>query len=126
MRPHPRRAQTDPTSPRAWATSDRTGWIGNHCNMQFQYQWGGTRLYNTGVLVNPDELDVPQPQLKAIILPPDPPSIRNARVEQYAIDEQPVSTRYTMDGRVRVVSYTPYPVERIVTVPGNLDLTISS
>ena len=87
MRPHPRRARVDPTSPRAWATSDRSGFVGNHENMQWQYEYAGTQLINKHILVYPDELDEPQRQLGTIILPPDPPPIMNARPEPYDIDE---------------------------------------
>lgn len=87
MRPHPRRARTDARSPRAWATSDRNGAIGNHENLCWQFDYNGSGLYNKKILVYADELDIPQRQLGSIILPPDPPSIQNARVEQYAIDE---------------------------------------
>lgn len=120
MRPHPRRAATDPSSPRAWATDDRSGFIGNHHNLRWQFEWAGTQLVNTRTLVYEDQYDTPQRQLGTYILPQDPVPIMNARPEQYFIDEYPVSTRYTMDGRVRVVAYKPYPHERIVTVQGNL------
>lgn len=121
MRPHPRRTSTDPSNPRAWATDDRSGFVGNHGDLCWQYDWAGMGLVNTRILVYPDQLDVPQRQLGTLILPPDPLPIMNARVEQYAIDEQPVSTRGTLDGRIRAVSLRPYPVERIITVLGNLD-----
>ncbi len=120
MRPHPRRAATDPTSPDAWATDERSGFIGNQQNMRWQFEWAGLKLINKRLLVLPDMYDEPQRQLGTIVLPPDPMPIMNARPENYAIDEEPVSTRYTMDGRVRVTHYRPYPQERIVSVPGNL------
>ncbi len=87
MRPHPRRARTDPTAPEAWGTSDRSGFIGNQKNLRWQYQWSGTQLINTRVLVYEDEYDEPQRQLGTIILPPDPVSIPNTRPEIYPIDE---------------------------------------
>ena len=87
MRPHPRRARTDPTSPRAWATSDRNGMVGNQKNLRWQMQWAGTGLINTRILVFDDEYDIPQRQLGTIILPPDPVAITNARPEQYYVDE---------------------------------------
>ena len=87
MRPHPRRARTNPTSPRAWGTSDRNGMINNQENLCWQFGWRGTELINLRVLVSPDELDIPNRQLGTIILPPDPVSILNARPENYAIDE---------------------------------------
>lgn len=87
MRPHPKHTRTDPRSPRAWATSDRSGFIGNQERMQWQYQWAGTQLINLNILVYPWEYDEPQRQLGTIILPPDPVAIRNARPEQYYVDE---------------------------------------
>ena|SRR5215469_10039769 len=99
MRPHPRRARTNPTSPRAWGTSDRNGMIGNHENMCWQFDWAGTQLINKRILVYPDELDQPQRQLGTLILPPDPVSITNARPEAYNIDEQ--TYRITQTGQQR-------------------------
>lgn len=87
MRPHPRRARTNPNSPRAWGTSDRNGMISNHQNLVWQWDWAGRTMINKRVLVSPDELDKPQRQLGTIVLPPDPVPILNARVEPYAIDE---------------------------------------
>ena len=87
MRPHPRRARTNAASPDAWGTSDRNGMVGNQKNLQWQYEWQGTKLVNQRVLVWSDEYDKPQRQLGTIILPPDPVSIVNARPEQYPIDE---------------------------------------
>lgn len=94
--------------------------------MCWQYDWAGTKLINKRILVYADMLDEPQRQLGTIVLPPDPTPIMNARPENYAIDEYPVSTRYTIDGRIRVVGMIPrnsaaaWVVERIVAVPGNL------
>lgn len=120
MRPHPRRASTDPSAPEAWATCDRSGFVLNHKDMKWQMEYAGLKLINKRILVAPDQYDKPQRQLGTIVMPPDPLPVYNARPENYAIDEQPVSTRYTMDGRVRATHYQPYPQERIVSVPGNL------
>lgn len=87
MRIHPRRARVDPSSPKAWATSDRNGHVGNLVDMRFQWEYAGTGLVNKRILVHQDELDKPQRQLGTIILPPDPPPVMNARPEPYAIDE---------------------------------------
>ena len=99
MRPHPRRARTDPASPRAWGTSDRNGMIGNQEDLKWQFEWRGTQLINTRILVHADELDVPNRQLGSFILPPDPVSITNARPEPYKIEEE--TYRLTMDGQLR-------------------------
>jgi hypothetical protein len=123
MRRHPRRAQVDPSWPMGWGTSDRNGAIGNLANMRWQMEWRGPKLQNTRVLVHEDELDEPQRQLGSpALLGPDPPPLMNARPEQYFIDEQPVSTRYTMDGRIRVIMQNPhgYNVNLIVTVQGGV------
>lgn len=110
MRPHPRRAQTDPTHPQAWGTSDRNGMINNQKNLQWQYEFAGTGLINKRILVSPDEYDVPNRQLGTIILPPDPVSILNSRPEPYAIDEQTFRVtqtgqqRYQMNGQARLES----------------------
>lgn len=110
MRRHPRRAAVDPSNPRAWATSDRTGFIGNHENLMWQMEWAGFRLFNKKILVYPEEYDEPQRQLGSIQFPPDPPPIVNARPEQYYIDEQTFritqtgQQRYLMDGTPRIES----------------------
>lgn len=115
MRPHPRRARTNPSSPRAWASSDRSGFVGNHENMLWQYEWAGLQLINKRVLVYPDEYDKPNRQLGTIVLPPDPTPIANARPEPYPIDEVPISTRITMNGNIRTVLGWPHPGQRIIS-----------
>ncbi len=120
MRPHPRRAATDASAPAAWATDDRSGFVGNHRNLKWQLEWAGLQLINKRILVFEDQYDEPQRQHGTLVIPPDPLPISNARPENYAIDEEPVSTRVTMDGRVRVTKYRPYPQERIVSVAGNI------
>lgn len=87
MRPHPRRARTNASDPEAWGTCDRSGFVLNQRDMVWQFDWQGTQLVNKRVLVAPDMWDEPQRQLGTIILPPDPVSIPNARIEPYAIDE---------------------------------------
>ena len=55
-------------------------------------EWAGTHLYKTGALVCTTVgcLDVPQEQLRTIILPVDPPPIMNSRVPNFAYEEQTV------------------------------------
>jgi hypothetical protein len=127
MRKNPRRAQVDPHSPRGWATSDRNGFIGNLENLKWQFEWRGSHLINTRVLMHEDELDIPQRQLGTLVIPPDPIPLINARPENYLMDEQPVSTRYTIGSNgnaalIRVIISPrgqPYLSNRIVTTPGN-------
>lgn len=98
-RPKPRRARTDPSNPKAWATSDRNGMLGNAQDLMVQMEWRGLRLIPTNVRVYPDEWDTPQRQLGTIILSPDPLPILNARPEQYPADE--IWPRLTQQGQPR-------------------------
>jgi hypothetical protein len=66
----------------------RSGFVDNLEKMQWQYEWRGLTLNNTQILVTPDMLDEPQRQLGAVILPPDPPGLLNARPEAYPADER--------------------------------------
>lgn len=86
-RPHPRRTILDINNPDPWATSDRSGFIGNLSTLKFQWQYAGPTLINTGLMVNPDELDKPNEQFRTIVIPPDPNPLMNARPEPYVIDE---------------------------------------
>lgn len=129
MRRHPRRAAVDPHHPEGWGTSDRNGHVGNLRRMKWQFEWRGPKLINTRALVHEDELDEPQRQLGTpAILGPDPPPLINARPEAYDIDEQPVSTRYTIgpNGQAQLIRVIisppgqPFLSNRIVTTPGNI------
>ena len=110
MRPHPKRTSTNPRSPRAWGTCDRSSFITNHEKLCWQWDWRGTQLINLRVLVAPDMLDKPQRQLGTIILPPDPVAILNARPEQYGMEEKTLrvledgTPRLQMDGTQRFES----------------------
>lgn len=106
-RPHPRRAETNPQSPRAWATCQRCGFITNHDKLQFQYEWRGTQVQNTNLLVCDDCLDALQRQLGTIILPPDPVPVMNARPEPYSIDE--FWPRLLQGGQPRYLQGSRYP-----------------
>jgi hypothetical protein len=91
MRPHGKYARVDPQNPENFAQCDRCGFWRNGSELVAQMQWSGTRLFNTGTLVCEDRcLDVPNEQLRTIILPPDPPSVLNARVPNFAYEEQTV------------------------------------
>ncbi len=123
MRKHPRRAAVDPYDPKAWGSSDRNGMVGNLANMRWNHEWRGPKIVNTRILVHEDELDVPQRQLGSpALLGPDPVPVVNARIEQYSIDEVPVSTRYTMQGNVRVIMqhHGASPINLIATVQGGV------
>jgi hypothetical protein len=85
-RPHGR-ARVDPTNSAAFGICDRCGFLWNHKDLRWQHDWRGFQLTNLRILVCEPCLDVPQPQLKPRVLPPDPRPIENPRYEPYAIDE---------------------------------------
>tara|TARA_R110000868_G_scaffold13553_7_gene63048 strand:- start:2542 stop:3357 length:816 start_codon:yes stop_codon:yes gene_type:complete len=90
MRQHGR-ANVSINRPRAFAVCDRCGALYNHDQLQWQYQWVGVKLQNLYRLVCQSCLDVPQEQLRTIVLPPDPVPIANARPESYVADDNPMS-----------------------------------
>ena len=90
MRPHGK-ASIDARSPRALAICDRCQFMVNHGELRWQMQWRGPRLQNIRLLVCQSCYDIPQEQLRTIILPIDPVTIANARPENYAAADNPVS-----------------------------------
>jgi len=51
--------------------------------LQWQYQFSGVQLQNLRILVCRPCLDIPQIQLKTIVIPPDPLPVLNPRPENY-------------------------------------------
>lgn len=88
-RPHGKYARVSTNNPEAFAICDRCGFVRNMSDLIWQDAWAGTHLYRIQTLVCSDRCyDVPQEQLRTIILPPDPPPVLNARVPNYAYEEQ--------------------------------------
>jgi len=102
-RPHGR-AQVNANSPRAFARCDRCGFIYNHSDLKFQFDFRGPQLQNLRILVCKPCTDIPQPQLKPIILTQDPMPVINARPEDF--DYANNDYRVTMDGAYRVTMPT--------------------
>jgi hypothetical protein len=94
MRPHGKYAQVSTTSPEAFACCDRCGFWYNRSKLVWQNAWAGTHLFRTGSLVCYDRCyDIPNEQLRTIILPPDPPPVINSRVPDFQYEENgPVQT----------------------------------
>ena len=92
MRPHGR-ATVSATNSRAFGICDRCGFLYNHYELQWQFDYRGAALLNTRILVCETCLDVPQNQLRNIIVPADPTPIMNARVQDYVTAE--TNNRYT-------------------------------
>jgi len=77
------RARTSARNPQAHAICDRCGFRFNHVRLQWQYDWAGSSLVNLRILVCDRCLDVPQEQLRAIVIPADPVPIMNPRPENF-------------------------------------------
>jgi len=132
------RARTSATNPQAHAICDRCGFRYNHVNLKWQYDWAGASLINKRMLVCNTCYDVPQEQLRAIVVPADPMPIINPRVQDFVTAEQntrvtsgqnsvdPVTgipiingdTRITQADEVRVTQQTGEPPGGLNTRPG--------
>lgn len=77
------RARTSSSSPQAHAICDRCGFRYNHVDLQWQYDWRGAALQNVRILVCNSCVDVPQEQLRAIVVPADPIPIMQPRVQDF-------------------------------------------
>jgi len=86
------RARTSSKNPQAFGVCDRCGMWYNHVDLAWQFDWGGASLINKRILVCRPCTDIPQNQLRAIVLPADPVPVMNPRTEPYAADE----TGYTV------------------------------
>jgi hypothetical protein len=78
------RARISSKSPQALAICDRCGFTYNHVDLAWQFDWGGASLINKRILVCRPCNDIPQNQLRAIVLPADPVPIMNPRTENFA------------------------------------------
>lgn len=79
------RARVNSRSPEAQAVCDRCFLNFSLRDLSWQYQWSGVKLQNLRLLVCKECLDKPQPQLKTIIIPPDPLPVMNPRPDQYSV-----------------------------------------
>lgn len=101
------RARTSASSPQAHAICDRCGFRYNHFQLKWQFDWAGASLINKRLLVCNPCYDMPQEQLRAIVVPADPVPIINPRVQDFVTAE--TSTRYT-SGQNTVNAQTGIPV----------------
>jgi hypothetical protein len=77
------RARVSAKKPEAQARCDRCSFWYNWVDLKWQYDWRGPTLANIRILVCNRCYDVPQENLRAIVLPADPVPIINARPEQF-------------------------------------------
>lgn len=94
-------AVVNPSHPVSFAVCDRCGGWWNIDKLTWQFQYAGPNLQNLRLLVCPKCNDLPQPQLKPRIIPPDPMPTMNARPEAFIIDS--VDFRVTEDDDTRVI-----------------------
>jgi hypothetical protein len=96
-------------------------------DLQWQYDWAGASLINKRILVCDTCNDVPQEQLRAIVVPADPIPIVNPRVEPYAWDE---IDRRQVSGYNTTSPTTGIPIQqgdtRVTTVPGDTVPTLTT
>jgi len=90
MRPHGR-AQINDRNPRALAVCDRCQFLYNHDTLRWQMRWRGPKLQNIRLLVCESCYDTPNEQERTIVLPIDPVPVANARPENYALADNPMS-----------------------------------
>ena len=94
------RAHVNPSAPRAWGLCDDCGFLYDLSALRWSQIYAGPQLINTRYLVCPDCWDIPNPQLKPRILPPDPLPVMNARPPDYRAADDDFRT--TEDGGIRV------------------------
>lgn len=86
MRPHGR-AKVSTRNPEAFAICDNCGFQYNHSELRWQFEWAGNKLVNLRQLVCRRCNDIPNTQLRAIVIPADPMPIMNPRVPIYPMAE---------------------------------------
>jgi hypothetical protein len=77
--PQSSRAYADMRKPEPWGTCDRCGFRYMHKNLRWQFDWRGNQLQNLRILVDHRCEDVPQEQLRPIIIGPDPYPVQDPR-----------------------------------------------
>jgi hypothetical protein len=99
-RPHGR-ARVNSRDPSAFGVCDRCGMWYNLSQLQWQMQWAGNQLVNLRLLVCTQTcLDVPQQQLRSVIIPGDPPPVRNPRPQDFDIANNDYRVTQADDRRI--------------------------
>lgn len=78
------RGRVSSRRPAALGVCDFCSFTYNLCDLRPWQQWAGVKLQTYNYLVCEKCWDVPQQQLRSIIIPPDPLPVYNPRPEQYA------------------------------------------
>lgn len=104
------RAKISSRNPQAAAICDNCGFAHQHSELRWQLQWSGNKLVNLRQLVCRRCNDIPQTQLRAIVLPADPMPVLNPRVNNWQAAE----------GNFRVTSgQNTVDPETGIPIPGN-------
>jgi hypothetical protein len=98
------RAVTNPSDPRAFGVCDRCGIWFNLWTLRYQYEWQGSILMNLRFRVCSGCMDIPNPQLMARRLPPDPVPVHDPRPE-------PWLTPGFMDRNIATQGFSPIETE---------------
>lgn len=115
------RARASSRNPRAFAVCDRCGMWYNHPDLRWQFDWAGASLINKRLLVCTPCYDVPQQQLRAIVIPADPVPIVQPRLEYYANDETDWTT--VGSGTTDPVTGLPIPPTTVLNTQNGNSLT---
>lgn len=101
------RARINARAPAAAGQCDRCGRVFSHSELRFQFDWRGASLQNTRILVCRSCEDVPQEQLRSIVIAPDPVPIQNPRTVDWTAAE--TDYRTTQGNTVDPVTGLPIP-----------------
>lgn len=99
------RAKISSRDPQAAGVCDNCGFIYQHSELRWQMQWSGNKLVNLRQLVCRRCNDIPQTQLRAIVLPADPMPVMNPRVNNWQAAEgnfRTTSGQDTIDPRTGI------------------------
>jgi len=107
-----RHVRIDPSWPEKTALCQRCGDLYNRCDLHPQYRWAGTSLVDSGLKVCQRCLDIPNPNERVIILPPDPPPTFDALQNAFPMDEVTplliTNTFITIDNTRLTIDLTGY------------------
>jgi hypothetical protein len=104
MRPHGR-AKVNSRNPESFGICDNCGFLYNLNELRWQMQWAGNKLVNMRQLVCRRCNDIPQTQLRAIIISADPMPVMNPRPANYQAantDNRTTSGQNTVDPRTGI------------------------
>lgn len=97
-------ATLDPYNGDPIATCDRCGQAQNHSDLAFQYEYAGFDLINLRLLVCKRKcLDLPNPTLQAIVLPPDPLPIKDPRPPFWTLQSAASNTGNPPDPALNII-----------------------